>query len=287
MPERLWNRKGNIESAACAIGQASRSSTAIREFDTGAICRIMADMTQGSNANKQAGHWTRERSARDAVCIRFGFAALAVVAVGCAVWFVVWRARAGPLTKALVEVRMHGIEAPESRLTYPLDGAPILEEQWGRGQAPASPFADPRALDFLVVKETGPPILFTAAEGDHRDLVIVAGKRVAWSVIAKGLAAKDRRLWLATKTPAVVGRPGEEIRLEPEEMSELGVVPVALCDGGESAPDGPRPSKTCSIAGDPSLEELVRIVEGLYLDGARECALRVEGGNPPVPPAAK
>lgn len=215
--------------------------------------------------------WARERAARDQASIKFGLGAFVVMAIGTVVWLIVWWINPDQVSKILVEMRARGVDLPESKRTYPVDGAPILDEQWGWDNAPELPFRNAYALDAIVVDKSGASVLIESKEGDHRHLIIAADTATEWSAIQRALAAvphADGRLfWLAVRTPERVGEAKEEVTIESYERSDLGVVPVPLRHAAAAPAAAPSYLQSRPIDAGATFESVVKTAEGLYAAG--------------------
>ncbi|NOZ21171.1 MAG: hypothetical protein GXP25_08780 [Planctomycetes bacterium] len=218
---------------------------------------------------------------REQAAIRFGFPVGIAVIVMLAIWFIVWRGNAGPAGEALVEITARRIDLPASPFTYPLDGAPLLQEQWGLGNVPAPPFPVMGAMDFLVVEASGASALIQSETTIHQDLVLAADSQTALSKLLQGLdTVLDKhpyeRLWIGTRTTEFVGLPGQKIKLEPYELSNLGIVPIPLRYHPGVPPQSASGISAVAVAPSEHVASLAASIDAVYRKGkAGSLLLRV------------
>ncbi|MEW6359156.1 MAG: hypothetical protein AB1696_22670 [Planctomycetota bacterium] len=245
---------------------------------------------QDDESKNQLEDMLRRHMARERASIRIGFPLAIAAAVFLIVYFIVWRVNAGPVEKALVEIMSRRIELPKSNLNHPIDGAPLLEEQWGRDSVPAPLFADRSILDLVVIDKAGQSQVFAAQGGEHCHLIVAAHGDLSVDLLHRVLhpllASGRKTLWLATKTPHFVGPKNEEIPLEPHEMSELGVAPVAVVGLSSDPPSAGTDACSVHIAPAATVADIIPILEDVYRSGKRSCFLLIrEGQAPPSPPS--
>jgi len=225
-----------------------------------------------------------ERAARDQASVKFGFVVLIVMVVLGLGWTIYCRLNPDAVSEALTEITLREVDLPESRLTYAIDGAPVLEPQWN-WELPAAPFPIYGPIDILVVDKSGESVLVESEEGDRTVLVIAADKEVMWSAVCSALrgvpASETRSLWLATRTSKLVGTGEGEMQLREYERSQLGVVPVRICPPHLSADERPAYVVRKPVGKAAGYGGVVKAIEMLYTPGRSVCALPVEEEPPP------
>ena len=234
----------------------------------------------------QLDEMMKRQLARERASIRFGFPVGIGMIVVLVICFIVWRVTAGPLDQALVEIMSRRIELPASRFTYPLDGGPLLEEQWGIGTIPPSPFADVAALDFLIVDHASRPIFIEATSASHEHLIVAADSQMPFPAIARciddRLAKRSyRTLWFAARTAAVLGKPHEEIQLKPQEVSNLGVVLMPVVWPSMDMPPDVDATAAIDMASSDTCAGVIKALEAAYTKSRTQPVLLRMKQEPP------